>query len=167
MVQKRISLMKNQGPQSKYRHMNMFHWDNMCHRQRRIIVSEYLYCNQCLLVIFSLQLILLLKDEIILPVRERATKQSKKSSTKQTKQSKSSSKSAKEKACSGEERIVCGRGKRLLVCLHKRDETVCMKENRIPDHLSSHPNDYCGRCNQNEVPTSSPSRSPTVSLILC
>jgi len=123
-----------------------------------------------------------------LPVtdKERATKQSKKVSTtktketnqsksekvstKETKQSKSGSKAAREKVCSGEERIECGRGKRLLICLHERDgsngRAVCMKENRILDHLRSHPNDYCGRCNQNEVPTSSPSRSPTVSVEL-
>ena len=143
----------------------------MCHHRIRRIVSKYhmLYLT-CKLSFTYHPVSFILpnqgrddnKDENIFYVREKETKQSKKSSStsSQTKTSKPSSKSKfKTEACSDEDRIACGRGKKLLVCLHGEDgsngRTVCMKEKRISDHLGRHPDDYCGECIGEETTSTS------------
>jgi len=65
------------------------------------------------------------------------------------------SKSQSRKACSNQDRIVCdGKGKKVLICLHEDGgivKTVCMKGKKVPYHLRSHPDDYCGSCTDDDL----------------
>lgn len=73
------------------------------------------------------------------------------------------SKSQSRKACSNQDRIVCdGKGKKVLICLHEDGgivKTVCMKGKKVPYHLRSHPDDYCGRCTDDDLNLPIPSSS--------
>ena len=68
-------------------------------------------------------------------------------------------KSAKSEAqvCSNN-RVECGgRGKRLSICHHEDvgnvNRTICIKEKRIPKHMRTYPDDYCGSCTDEESTT--------------